>query len=189
LFQTRNKPQLPLLLKEIFVINLNRLVPLFAIPVAISAISVSGHLPNALANQPISGNGSSAIVAQAQPVAVATGTFVAGEQPTSGTARIVTESGHRYLEFDAAFTTSSQGPDLHVLLDTMPTPPKAYDNTDSGRYINLGGLKSPTGTQRYPIPDSISLGSYKSVVVWCRMANATFGYAPLKPAGTAALPH
>jgi Electron transfer DM13 len=169
--------------------NLNRLVRLFAVPVAISVISVSGHVSDALANQAASANGSSAIVAQAQPAATATGTFVAGEQPTAGTARIVTESGHRYLEFDSAFTTSSQGPDLHVLLDTAPTPPKSYDSTDSGRYINLGGLQSPTGTQRYPIPDSISLSNYKSVVVWCRMANATFGYAPLKPAGTAALPH
>ena len=165
--------------------NLNRLVSLFAIPVAISVISMSGHGSDALANQTISA-GSSAIVAQAQPAAVATGSFVAGEQPTAGTARIVTEGGHRYLVFDAAFTTSSQGPDLHVLLDTTPTPPKSYDSTDSGRYINLGGLQSPTGTQRYPIPDSISLGNYKSVVVWCRMANATFGYAALKPA---AAPH
>ena len=171
--------------------NLNRFVQLVAIPVAVSVISVSGHVSNALANQPIASIGSSAIVAQArpaQPASVATGSFVAAEQPTAGTARIVTENGHRYLEFDSAFTTSSQGPDLHVLLDTMATPPKAYDNTDSGRYINLGGLQSPTGTQRYPIPDSISLGSYKSVVIWCRMANATFGYAPLR-AASAALPH
>jgi Electron transfer DM13 len=181
LFQTRNKPQQPLLLQEIFVINLNRFVQLFAIPVAVTTLSVSGHVSNALANQPIASTASSAIVAQARPAAaVATGTFVAAEQPTAGTARIVTDNGHRYLEFDSAFTTSSQGPDLHVLLDTATTPPKGYDNTDSGRYINLGGLQSPTGTQRYPIPDSISLGNYKSVVIWCRMANATFGYAPLK---------
>ena len=163
-------------------IDLNRFLPLFAIPVAVSVLSVSGHVSNALANQPAS-TAPSAIVAQAQPAAaMAMGAFVAGEQPTAGTARIVTENGHHFLEFDSAFTTSSQGPDLHVLLDTATTPPKAYDNTDSGRYINLGGLHSPTGAQRYPIPDAIRLGSYKSVVIWCRMANATFGYAPLKAA-------
>lgn len=116
-------------------------------------------------------------VAQVSEVAIASGTFVAAEQPTTGMARIVEEGGHRYLELDAAFTTSSQGPDLHVLLDTTNTPPGTY--ADQGRTINLGGLKEYSGAQRYPIPDAIDVSNYQSVVIWCRMANATFGYAPL----------
>jgi len=102
-----------------------------------------------------------------------------GEAPTTGAARIVREGGHRYLEIDTAFSTSNQGPDLHVLLDTVTRPSQSYTDADSGRYINLGKLKSYTGAQRYPIPDAINLASFHSVVVWCRMANATFGYAPL----------
>lgn len=54
-------------------------------------------------------------VAQTQTGALYSGIFAAGEAPTTGTARIVSEGGHRYLELDAAFTTSSQGPDLHVV--------------------------------------------------------------------------
>ncbi|HEY9644949.1 MAG TPA: DM13 domain-containing protein [Chroococcidiopsis sp.] len=122
-------------------------------------------------------------LAQTPSTAIATGTFTAGEAPTTGTARVVTEGGHRYLEFDAAFSTSSQGPDLHVLLDTNARPPQAYDNL--GGAINLGALHDYTGAQRYPIPDSIDLSNYSTVVVWCRMANATFGYAPLRPATSA----
>ncbi len=122
-------------------------------------------------------------LAQTPSTAIAIGTFTAGEAPTTGTARIVTEGGHRYLELDAAFSTSSQGPDLHVLLDSSDRPPQAYDNL--GGAINLGALHDYTGAQRYPIPDSIDLADYSTVVVWCRMANATFGYAPLRPTASA----
>jgi Electron transfer DM13 len=119
----------------------------------------------------------------ASPVAVMakattlSGKFVQAEKPTTGTARIITEKGHRYLELDQAFSTSDQGPDLHVLLDPKAKPPASYEH--QGAVINLGRLRSYQGTQRYPIPDVIQLNNYKSVVIWCRMANATFGYAPI----------
>lgn len=106
------------------------------------------------------------------------GMFEAGEAPTSGAVRIVTEDGHRYLEIDSAFATTDQAPDLHVLLDTAEMPPASYSSF--GSYINLGSLQSVTGSQRYPIPDSIDLSQYHSVVIWCRMANATIGYATLR---------
>lgn len=110
---------------------------------------------------------------------------MASEAPTTGTARIVTEGGHRYLELDAAFSTSNMGPDLHVLLDSTEQPPQSYDNLGSA--INLGSLHDFSGAQRYPIPDSIDIASFDSVVIWCRMANATFGYAPLAPVRSASI--
>ncbi len=58
------------------------------------------------------------LVATRQSVAIASGNFIAAEKPTTGSARIVTEGGHHYLELDDAFSTSNQEPDLHVLLDT-----------------------------------------------------------------------
>jgi hypothetical protein len=108
------------------------------------------------------------------------GQFVGAEKPTTGAARIVEEGGHRYLELDAAFSTSDQGPDLHVLLDMTAQPPQSYDAKTSHRYLNLGKLEKFGGAQRYPLPDSINAANYKSVVIWCRMANATFGYAALR---------
>ncbi|MBD2099493.1 DM13 domain-containing protein [Leptolyngbya sp. FACHB-261] len=120
---------------------------------------------------------------QTQTVALMTGTFVAGEAPTTGTARIVRQGGHRYLEVDRAFSTSNMGPDLHVLLESANRPPQSYQT--QGSFVNLGKLHSSNGAQRYPIPDSVNLANFKSVVVWCRMANATFGYAPLRPASAA----
>lgn len=124
------------------------------------------------------------VLAQKQ-VAIMSGTFVAAEKPTTGIARIVTQNGHRYLEFNPAFTTSDQGPDLHVLLEPSEKPPMSYTNETAGSYVNLGKLEKFKGTQRYPIPDSVSLENFKSVSIWCRMANATFGYAPLEAANTA----
>ncbi|MBW4632138.1 MAG: DM13 domain-containing protein [Iphinoe sp. HA4291-MV1] len=126
---------------------------------------------------------SSALIAQKQQVVAASGTFVKAEQPTSGTARIVTENGQQYLVLDSSFQTSSQGPDLHVLLDASEKPPMKYQNFSS--YVNLGKLEKFKGEQRYPIPAAINLSNFKSAVIWCRMANATFGYAPLRASGSA----
>jgi len=178
-----------LLLRTQKIMNLNRLVVLGVTSLLVSVAPISSAIAEQSSTQPVLQ--SSAVeqtvgqttVAESQTVAQFSGTFVAGEAPTTGAARIVTEGGHRYLELDAAFSTSDQGPDLHVLLDTPSQPPQTYANLGSA--LNLGGLHSSSGTQRYPIPDAINLQNYGSVVIWCRMANATFGYAPLRPATSA----
>lgn len=150
--------------------------------IASSLLSVSGYEAVVSANpgfnavSQMDSTDSNVIIAQ-NPSNAKPGTFIAGEAPTAGTARIVTENGRRYLEFDAAFKTSDQGPDLHVVLDPSGKPPMKYDDTT--RYVNLGRLQKFSGVQRYPIPAAINLANFKSVVVWCRMANATFAYAPL----------
>ncbi|MBW4538456.1 MAG: DM13 domain-containing protein [Myxacorys chilensis ATA2-1-KO14] len=121
-----------------------------------------------------------------QPARIAaTGTFVAAEKPTTGTARIMVENGKRYLVFDSAFQTSDQGPDLHVVLDPSNKPPAQY--ADRTQYVNLGKLEKFNGQQRYPIPAAVDVSKFKSVGIWCRMANATFGYAPLQTATNASV--
>ena len=150
-----------------------------------SVLVAAAPVAQAIASQIRSTEQASVQMVQTQSMAIVSGTFVAGEAPTTGTARIVTEDGHRYLELDAAFSTSNMGPDLHVLLDSNQQPPQSYDNL--GGAINLGSLHNFSGAQRYPIPDSIDLSNFSSVVVWCRMANATFGYAPLNPINNASI--
>lgn len=115
----------------------------------------------------------------AQTAALMSGEFTAAEAPTTGTANIVESNGQTYLEIDSAFRTGDTAPDLQVLLDTVEQPPAAYEDGDYTRYLNLGSLQSITGEQRYPIPDFVDTSQFASVVVWCRMANATYGYAPL----------
>lgn len=115
------------------------------------------------------------------------GEFVAAEAPTTGTAKIVEENGQMYLEIDSAFSTNDQAPDLQILLDTVEQPPATYEDSESTRYLNLGGIQSVTGEQRYPIPDFVEPSQFASVVVWCRTANATMGYAPLAEDSSASI--
>lgn len=171
--------------------KLNQLLLLGATASLASVLSVSSSavLANSSSARAVSpavtSTRSHAVMAQNQTTALKSGTFVAAEKPTTGTARIVTENGHRYLELDSAFTASKLGPDLHVLLDAAAKPPKSYSSTTAGSYVNLGKLEKTEGAQRYPIPDAINLATFKSVSIWCRMANATFGYAPLHSSSTA----
>lgn len=114
---------------------------------------------------------------------IKSGTFVAGEHDTTGSARIVSENGKNYLELDAAFKTSNLGPDLYVILhrsdDVLAsTQPPAYP-LKTGDYVILGRLQNYSGAQRYAIADNIKLANYQSVVIWCRTFNATFGTAKL----------
>ena len=117
------------------------------------------------------------IVAQASST-IKSGSFVKGEAPTTGKAKIVKVNGQMFLEIDAAFSTTDQAPDLHVVLDPDANPPKTY--TNQTRFLNLGKLQKVTGAQRYPIPSFVNVANFKSVVIWCRMANANIGFASLK---------
>jgi hypothetical protein len=112
------------------------------------------------------------------------GEFVDGEHPTQGTVRIVKQNNQRLLELDQTFTSTS-GPDLVVILHRLAdvigsTTPPAFPIKE-GDYVLLAPLKSYSGTQSYLIPVSLNLDDFKSVAIWCRRFNATFGAAALKP--------
>jgi ABC-type glycerol-3-phosphate transport system substrate-binding protein len=105
------------------------------------------------------------------------GTFKDGEHPTQGTVKVVTEAGKRFLEFDNKFKTSNNGPDLFVILHRSDAPP--IYGIKQKDYVSIARLQKTSGSQRYALPDNVNLADFKSVVVWCRQFNATFGFAPL----------
>ncbi|MEA5505236.1 DM13 domain-containing protein [Halotia wernerae UHCC 0503] len=105
------------------------------------------------------------------------GKFQAGEHPTQGTVNVITEQGKRYLEFDQNFKTNA-GPDLFVILHRSDAPPVA--GIKEKDYVSIAPLKKINGTQRYALPDNLKLAEFKSVAIWCRQFNATFGYASLE---------
>jgi hypothetical protein len=112
-----------------------------------------------------------------------TGNFISGEHTTTGVASIVQENGTYFIELDQTFKTSSSGPDLFVILHRSPdilkiTKPPAFGIAE-GDFVTISPLKSFNGKQRYEIPKNIQPDSFKSVLVWCRQYNATFGFAPL----------
>ncbi|ACK65972.1 conserved hypothetical protein [Rippkaea orientalis PCC 8801] len=106
---------------------------------------------------------------------VLSGMFVTTEQdhPTKGKATIISEGGKNYLQFDSAFDTAD-GPDVQVILHRNNTVPVNLSEKD---YIILAPLKNRRGTQRYEIPNTIKVNDFKSVAIWCREFNVTFGYA------------
>jgi hypothetical protein len=111
------------------------------------------------------------------------GTFVDGEHPTRGTARIVQQGEQRLLELDQAFQTSTSGPDLVVVLHRSPnvigsTVPPAYP-INAEDYVVIAPLKSYSGAQSYVIPATIQSDNFASAAIWCRKFNATFGAARL----------
>ncbi len=146
-------------------------VPALIVGGGFSEASIANSVANRLQNE------SSTLIAQ-NTSTVRTGNFVKAEAPTTGTVKIVRENGQNYLEIDSAFSTTDQAPDLHVLLEPSATPPKSY--TQMNGFVNLGKLQKVKGAQRYPIPSIVNVANVKSVVIWCRMANATIGYATLK---------
>lgn len=120
-----------------------------------------------------------------QATVLRSGNFVTGEHPTQGTAQIVTQKNQRRLELNAAFSTSTSGPDLFVILHRSAdvigstTPPDFP--IKEGDYVSLAPLQSYSGAQSYAIPDNLNLADFKSAAIWCRQFNATFGAALLKP--------
>ncbi|MEB3151595.1 MAG: DM13 domain-containing protein [Sphaerospermopsis sp.] len=122
---------------------------------------------------------------ETQPATVATksagnaseaGVFQDGEHPTKGKVSVVTENGKRYLEFDGNFKTDN-GPDLYVILHKSSTVP--ISGVKEKDYVSVARLQKVSGTQRYPVPENVKLDDFKSVAIWCRKFNATFGFAPL----------
>lgn len=108
---------------------------------------------------------------------IASGSFVTVEQdhPTEGTAKIITENGKRYLEFDQGFTTA-RGPAVEIIMYRNSSVPVNISEAD---YVTLATLESFDGAQRYEIPANINPSDFKAVAIWCRQFNVTFGYAAL----------
>ncbi|GAP93704.1 DM13 domain-containing protein [Leptolyngbya sp. NIES-2104] len=115
---------------------------------------------------------------------IAAGSFNKGEHSTKGGVQIVNQNGKRFLQLDQQFETSILGPDLVVILHRSAnvlgeTNPPFY-SLKSGSYVILARLKQFNGAQTYEIPSNINPNDYKSVAIWCRQFNATFGAATLK---------
>jgi hypothetical protein len=71
------------------------------------------------------------------------------------------------------------GPAFHVYLVPKPSIRSSSDMKDV-MYVDLGGLRSFTGSQRYQIPDGVNLKDYPSVIIWCERFGVLISPADLK---------
>lgn len=72
------------------------------------------------------------------------------------------------------------GPAFHVYLVPKAEIRGTADMRDV-MFVDLGGLKSFKGSQRYAIPAGVDLSKYPSVIIWCREFGVLISPADLKP--------
>jgi hypothetical protein len=105
----------------------------------------------------------------AAPIESVAGEFQDGAHDVSGEARIVLADGQKVLRFENFYTLN--GPDLRVYLAT--------DNT-ANDFVDLGALPATQGNYNITVPDSVDLGKYDTVLIWCRAFGVLFGSAELR---------
>jgi hypothetical protein len=164
----------------------NRLALFLIVFFAMGCNRVKPETPNKETTLPVESNSNikSDSNTLGQELGIKVGSFVSGEHETKGNVRLVSEKGQTFIELDSNFKTSELGPDLVVILHRSrdvigSTNPPAYPLKE-GDYVVVAPLRQFSGIQRYLIPDSINLAEYKSVGIWCRKFNATFGAAVLQ---------
>lgn len=171
--------------KQWILLGLASLVAVGSVGIAVKNQATESPLP--LTSHASTPSTKPALIAQmmntTKPTIVSAGSFASGEHSTQGRARIIAQNGKLFLELDQGFKTSSQGPDLVVILHRSSnvlggTKPPAYP-LKTGDYVFLAPLQKFSGAQRYAIPATVNLAEYKSAVIWCRKFNATFGAAKL----------
>ncbi len=146
------------------------------VPASTAAGPVTAAATGAPAAEPPAAEPAATEPAPAEPVVLASGTFVDGEHATSGTATVLQlADGSRYLRVEN-FSTSD-GPDVDVLLTDRPAGSDDWGSYDDGRVLSLGDLKGTDGNQNYPIPADAELTGLTSVVIWCDRFNVAFGSA------------
>lgn len=130
--------------------------------------------PAASTSSPLSGT-VGATPTPAGPVVIAMGElgYVDAIHNGNGPVRIVQTGGQRFVRFEDVMITNA--PDIHVYLS----------RDIGGRWaeassLYLGALKATNGSFNYELPASADVGSYRSVVVWCRAFSVLITWADLK---------
>ena len=73
------------------------------------------------------------------------------------------------------------GPAFHVYL--VPKAPIRFSSDlKDVMFVDLGGLRSFKGSQRYSIPPGVDLKQYQSVIIWCERFGVLISPADLKTA-------
>ncbi|HEY5882776.1 MAG TPA: DM13 domain-containing protein [Nakamurella sp.] len=156
--------------------TVNEAVPVAAAAAAVPAqapVTAGPTAPDSVVQDPAT---PAAEPPAAEPVVLASGTFVDGEHATTGTATILQlPDGSRYLRLEN-FSTSD-GPDVDVALSDQQAGGDDWGKYDDGRYLHLGDLKGTDGNQNYEIPADADLSGLTSVVIWCDRFNVAFGTA------------
>ena len=92
-----------------------------------------------------------------------------------GPVRLVDLGGTRIVRFEDVAITNA--PDVHVYLSR-----ETGGKWSEGTSLYLGPLKATNGSFNYELPETADVGSYHSVVVWCRAFGVLITWADLSAA-------
>jgi hypothetical protein len=110
--------------------------------------------------------------------------FQTAEAPVTGAVTVKHEGGKTTLVFSDDFSTNPKAPALQVVLLKSATPLQTlaapHYPLNPGTYTQVAPLKSYKGAQSYTLPAGVDLKAFGSLLIWCKVANATMAWAPLK---------
>ncbi|WP_162653023.1 DM13 domain-containing protein [Lentilitoribacter sp. Alg239-R112] len=118
--------------------------------------------------------------AQAESMSVATGMIkgAGGNYQGEGNVKIVKKDDGKFAVELSDFSSTS-GPDLKVFLVAASGLKKGAD-VIAGKHVNLGALKSTTGSQSYDLPEGANPKDFNSVAIFCEKYTVLFSSADLK---------
>ena len=105
------------------------------------------------------------VTATERSAAAVTGTL---GHPASGTVRIVSANGKKYVRYENFKTIN--GPDIYVYLAKDP---------NAHEFASLGKVKATEGNINYEIPDGVNPADYPYVLTWCKTFGVLFNSAKL----------
>src|SRR5262245_50932056 len=109
---------------------------------------------------------------------VATGSFIHANPSDSvhwGRGKVSVYERAVFLEGDFKV---GPGPKYHVYL-VPKVRVRSEADVKAATPVDLGRLRAFEGSQRYPIPESVRLDDYKSVVIWCEQFGVLISPADL----------
>ncbi|MEE9287608.1 MAG: DM13 domain-containing protein [Gammaproteobacteria bacterium] len=109
---------------------------------------------------------------------VATGTFIHANPSDPihygmGSVTVYNDVVHLEKDFKVG-----PGPKFHVYLVTTDNVTSSAD-VDNSSYVDLGRLHAFQGSQNYPVPQTVTLSDYGSVVIWCEQFGVLISPAAL----------
>jgi hypothetical protein len=114
-----------------------------------------------------------------EPQPIFTGELQGKAHATSGRATVYRASNGKSFLRLSDFSTSN-GPDVHVLLlKAAATPDKEIVFGDLDK-IELGSLKGNQGDQNYDLPSGADLNQYQTVAIYCERFHVIFGSSLLE---------
>lgn len=112
---------------------------------------------------------------------VSTGSLYRIDQVGTGTVNIYRlPDGSRALRLENFFVTANT--DLELQFSPLEAPRSTNQITDAGMSPSIATLDVTTGSLNFAVPPTLDLSQYRSLIIWCEVANSAYAAATLRPA-------